>query len=179
MDEDGVYDPRSVNDRLLLGMKGTMSEMELLLLRQRSVEPLKLKAARGDLHTTVAVGYVRSEGDRMELNPDLRIREAISILFGGFALAGSVRQALLWFRQKHTNYPRWSTRRAGAVWSGGCRSITRCSRFSLIQSMPVLTRSVAPRRGADRRRPQVHHARPSSSLGALAGLDTGPPRRLY
>ncbi|OYV33970.1 MAG: hypothetical protein B7Z83_08995, partial [Thiomonas sp. 20-64-5] len=54
VDEDGVYDPRSVNDRLLLGMKGTMSEMELSLLRQRSVEALKLKAARGDLHTTVA-----------------------------------------------------------------------------------------------------------------------------
>src|SRR6187401_791817 len=51
VDEDGTYDPRSVNDRLLLGMKGTMSEMELSLLRQRSVEALKLKAARGDLHT--------------------------------------------------------------------------------------------------------------------------------
>jgi len=56
VDEDGVYDPRSANDRLLLGMKGTMSEMELSLLRQRSVEALKLKAARGDLHTTVAIG---------------------------------------------------------------------------------------------------------------------------
>ena len=63
-----MYDPRSVNDRLLLGMKGTMSEMELSLLRQRSVEALKLKAARGDLHTTVAVGYVRSDDDRIELD---------------------------------------------------------------------------------------------------------------
>lgn len=76
VDEDGVYDPRSVNDRLLLDMKGTMSEMELSLLRQRSVEALKLKAARGDLHTTVAIGFVRSEDDRIELDPDLRIREA-------------------------------------------------------------------------------------------------------
>ena len=63
IDEDGVYDPRLVNDRLLLGMKGTMSEMELSLLRQRSVEALKLKAARGDLHTTVAIGFVRSEDE--------------------------------------------------------------------------------------------------------------------
>ncbi len=78
IDEDGVYEPRSVNDRLLLGMKGTMSEMELSLLRQRSVEALKLKAARGDLHTTVAIGFVRSEDDRIELDPDLRIREAIA-----------------------------------------------------------------------------------------------------
>jgi len=105
VDEDGIYDPRSVNDRLLLGIKGTMSEMELSLLRQRSVEALKLKAARGDLHTTVAIGYVRSEGDRIELDPDLRIREAISIVFSRFAQAGSVRQALLWFRQEHIELP--------------------------------------------------------------------------
>ena len=105
VDEDGVYDPRSVNDRLLLGMKGTMSEMELSLLRQRSVEALKLKAARGDLHTTVAVGYVRGEGDRIELDADLRIREAISAVFTRFAQAGSVRQVLLWFRQERIELP--------------------------------------------------------------------------
>lgn len=105
VDEDGVYDPRSVNDRLLLGMKGTMSEMELSLLRQRSVEALKLKAARGDLHTTVAIGYVRSEGDRLEQDPDLRIREAISAVFSRFAHAGSVRQVLLWFRQERIELP--------------------------------------------------------------------------
>ena len=99
VDEDGVYDPRSINDRLLLGMKGTMSEMELSLLRQRSVEALKLKAGRGDLHTTVAIGFVRSEGDRIEIDADLRIREAVSAVFSRFAQAGSVRQVLLWFRQ--------------------------------------------------------------------------------
>jgi DNA invertase Pin-like site-specific DNA recombinase len=71
-------------------MKGTMSEMELSLLRQRSVEALKLKAARGDLHTTVAIGYVRSEGDRIELDADLRIREAIAAVFSRFVQAGSV-----------------------------------------------------------------------------------------
>src|ERR1700687_5342232 len=76
IDEDGVYDPRSVNDRLLLGMKGTLSEMELSRLRQRSMEALKLKAARGDLHTTVAIGFIRGDGDRIEKDPDLRIREA-------------------------------------------------------------------------------------------------------
>ncbi|MFT7772462.1 recombinase family protein [Roseateles sp.] len=105
VDEDGVYDPRSVNDRLLLGMKGTMSEMELSLLRQRSVEALKLKAARGDLYTMVAVGYVRSDGDRIELDPDLRVRTAIAAVFQRFAQAGSVRQALLWFRQERIELP--------------------------------------------------------------------------
>ena len=57
VDEDGVYDPRHPNDRLLLGMKGTMSEMELSVLRQRSLEALKQKARRGELFMTVAIGY--------------------------------------------------------------------------------------------------------------------------
>jgi excisionase family DNA binding protein len=105
IDEDGVYDPRLVNDRLLLGMKGTMSEMELSLLRQRSAEALKLKAARGDLHTTVAIGFVRSEDDRIELDPDQRIRDAIGAVFARFAQAGSVRQVLLWFRQERVELP--------------------------------------------------------------------------
>ncbi len=77
IDEDGVYDPKLMNDRLLLGMKGTFSEFELSILRQRSQEALRLKAARGDLHTSVAVGYVRSADDRLELDPDKRVREAL------------------------------------------------------------------------------------------------------
>ena len=59
VDEDGVYDPASPNDRLLLGMKGTMSEMELSVFRQRSIEAMKQKARRGELFLTVAVGYVK------------------------------------------------------------------------------------------------------------------------
>jgi hypothetical protein len=56
LDEDSIYDPKLINDRLLLGMKGTFSELELSILRQLSQEALRLKAARGDLHTSVAVG---------------------------------------------------------------------------------------------------------------------------
>ena len=67
IDEGRVYDPVQINDRLLLGMKGTFSEMELSIFRQRSQEALRLKAARGDLHTSVAVGYVRELDDRLEL----------------------------------------------------------------------------------------------------------------
>jgi DNA invertase Pin-like site-specific DNA recombinase len=56
IDEDGIYDPRLVNDRLLLGLKGTFSELELSIFRRRSQEALRLKAARGELYTTVAIG---------------------------------------------------------------------------------------------------------------------------
>src|ERR1700736_1501617 len=96
VDEDGVYDPKLTNDRLLLGLKGTFSEFELSILRQRSLEALRLKAGRGDLHRTVAVGYVRSADDRLELDSDKRVHEAIHLAFRKFAEFGSVRQVALW-----------------------------------------------------------------------------------
>jgi DNA invertase Pin-like site-specific DNA recombinase len=104
-DEDGVYDPRLVNDRLLLGMKGTMSEMELSILRQRAQEALKQKARRGELFMTVAVGYVRSGPDRIEKDPDLRVREALALVFRKFAELQSVRQVHVWFRQEKLALP--------------------------------------------------------------------------
>src|ERR1700716_1614198 len=76
IDEDGVYEPRHPNDRLLLGMKGTMSELELSILRQRSVEALKQKARRGELFMTVAIGYVRIGNNSIAKDPDRRIAEA-------------------------------------------------------------------------------------------------------
>jgi excisionase family DNA binding protein len=104
-DEDGVYDPRLPNDRLLLGMKGTMSEMELSVLRQRSLEALKQKARRGELFMTVAIGYVRIGRDRIEKDPDRRIVEAIALVFAKFAEMQSVRQVHLWFRHERVPLP--------------------------------------------------------------------------
>jgi len=104
-DEDGVYDPRLANDRLLLGMKGTMSEMELSILRQRAHEALKQKARRGELFTTVAVGYVRGGSDRIEKDPDLRVREGLALVFHKFAELQSVRQVHVWFRQEGIALP--------------------------------------------------------------------------
>ena len=94
VDEDGVYDPRHPNDRLLLGMKGTMSEMELSVLRQRSLEALKQKARRGELFMTVAIGYVRIGNNRIEKDPDRRIVEALDLVKGGIVLPFSKRTAL-------------------------------------------------------------------------------------
>ena len=105
IDEDGVHDPRLVNDRLLLGLKGTFSELELSMFRQRSREALRLKAARGELHTTVAIGYRRSTNDRLEQDPDGRIRETLSLVFRKFAEIGSVRQLVLWLRQERIELP--------------------------------------------------------------------------
>src|SRR6201994_4111633 len=122
IDEDGVYDPRLVNDRLLLGMKGSFSELELSILRQRSQEALRLKASRGDLHTSVAVGYLRSVNDRLEMDPDRRVREAIGLVFRKFDEVGSVRQVAVWLRQEGIELPMF-------VYSEDGRSMAWCQRW--------------------------------------------------
>lgn len=117
-DEDGVYDPRLPNDRLLLGMKGTMSEMELSILRQRSLEALRQKARRGELFLNVAVGFVKVRHDRIALDPDLRVREALGLVFGKFAEFQSIRQVHLWMRQEQVLLPTVETGEHGRriVW---------------------------------------------------------------
>jgi DNA invertase Pin-like site-specific DNA recombinase len=105
VDEDGIYDPRHPNDRLLLGMKGTMSELELSLFRQRSQEALKQKASRGALILGVAAGYVKAGRDRIEKNPDQRAREALQLVFSKFAEFQSVRQVHIWLRYEGIELP--------------------------------------------------------------------------
>jgi excisionase family DNA binding protein len=117
-DADGVYDPRLPNDRLLLGMKGTMSEMELSILRQRSLEALRQKARRGELFLTVAIGYVKVRHDRIAKDPDARIRAAIQLVFDKFAAFQSIRQVHLWLRQEAVELPAVEPGEGGArvVW---------------------------------------------------------------
>ena len=100
IDEDGVYDPRLPNDRLLLGMKGTMSELELSLFRQRSHEALKQKARRGELFLGVAAGYVKAGRVRIEKDADQRVQEALLLVFAKFAEFQSVRQVHIWLREE-------------------------------------------------------------------------------
>src|ERR1700745_496485 len=85
VDEDGGYDPRHPNDRLFLGMKSKMSELELSIQRQRSLEALKQKARRGELFLTVAIGYVKVRHHRIDIDPDTRVREAIQLVFRKFS----------------------------------------------------------------------------------------------
>jgi len=105
VDEDGTYSAQDPNDRLLLGMKGTMSELELSLLRARSMEALRQKARRGELYSIVAVGYVRVGRGRIELDPDLRVREAIGLVFARFAEMQSIRQVFLSLRADRIALP--------------------------------------------------------------------------
>lgn len=91
IDHDGVYDPSLLNDRLLLGLKGTMSEFEISLLRQRAMEAHKEKVRRGLVLTQVPIGYVRTEDEGIEKTPDHQIQESIRGIFRKFRELGSVR----------------------------------------------------------------------------------------
>jgi DNA invertase Pin-like site-specific DNA recombinase len=113
IDEDGIYDAASPDDRLLLGMKGTMSEMELSVFRQRSIEAMKQKARRGELFLTVAVGYVKAN-DRIEKDPDQRVQEAIALVFRKFVELQTIRQVLVWCRQEKILLPSLVQERAVA-----------------------------------------------------------------
>jgi DNA invertase Pin-like site-specific DNA recombinase len=105
IDHDGIYDPSLLNDRLLLGLKGTMSEFEISLLRQRAMEAHRQKVDRGLVLTQVPVGYIRTEDEGMEKTPDRQIQEAIAGIFRKFRELGSVRQVLLWYRDEKLLIP--------------------------------------------------------------------------
>jgi DNA invertase Pin-like site-specific DNA recombinase/uncharacterized protein YndB with AHSA1/START domain len=105
-DADGLYHPGSFNDRLLLGLKGTMSEAELHVLRARLEGGIRNKAARGELRKALPVGLVWGEEEgEILLDPDEAIRGAIQTIFDRFAELGSVRQVWLWMRREGVQFP--------------------------------------------------------------------------
>ena len=105
-DADGIYHPGSFNDRLLLGLKGTMSEAELHVLRARLQGGIRNKAERGELRKALPVGLVWGEADgEILLDPDEAIRGAIAMIFDRFAELGSVRQVWLWMRREQLKFP--------------------------------------------------------------------------
>ena len=105
IDAEAVYDPRLTNDRLLLGMKGTISEMEVASFRERAQAALRQKAQRGALFQRVAIGYVKTLDDRIEKDPDARVRAAIELIFRKFAEVASVRQVYFWFDEQQISLP--------------------------------------------------------------------------
>ena len=106
IDLDGVYDPCRPNDRLLLGMKGSISEFELGVLRARMLDAARAKARRGELRISVPIGYVWHREFGLDLDPDLRIQEVIRLIFARFRQLGSARQVLLSMRAEQIHFPR-------------------------------------------------------------------------
>jgi len=106
IDLDGVYDPCRPNDRLLLGMKGSISEFELGVLRARMLDAARAKAGRGELRISVPIGYIWHREIGLELDPDLRIQEVIRLIFARFRQLGSARQVLLAMLAEQVHFPR-------------------------------------------------------------------------
>ena len=104
-DPDGVYDPALLNDRLLLGLRGTMSEFELNLFRQRSTEAIRQKARRGELRIPLPVGFCWSPAGKIEKDADERVRQAIEMVFRKMTDLGSARQVLIWLRHENVGIP--------------------------------------------------------------------------
>ena len=104
-DGSSIYDPGLPDDRMLLGMKGTMSEMEGSILRQRSHDARRQKAERGELFLNLPAGYVKVGRDAIAMDPDQRVRDAIQHVFRKFAEFRSIRQVFLWFRQEGIELP--------------------------------------------------------------------------
>lgn len=105
IDADGIYDPSHIDDRLLLGMKGTISEMEVASFRQRAQAAMAQKAQRGELYNQVPIGYVRTLDDRVEMEPDERVRAALGLVFRKFAELASVRQLYFWLQREQISLP--------------------------------------------------------------------------
>lgn len=96
-DQDGIYDPGEYNDRLLLGLKGTMSEAELHLLKQRMHRGLEAKAQRGELEVALPMGYVRSPAGVVIKDPDAQVQATVALVFTTFDRCGSIGGVLRYF----------------------------------------------------------------------------------
>jgi DNA invertase Pin-like site-specific DNA recombinase len=105
IDDDGIYDPRQLNDRLVLGMKGSMAEYELGLMRQRARQAFEAKIQRGHVMWEVPVGFIRTKDDRIEKIADRQVQHAIAGVFQKFRELGSARQTMLWYREAQLPLP--------------------------------------------------------------------------
>ncbi len=118
LDDDGVYDPRQLKDRVLLGMKGSMAEDALGLLRQRAREAFEQKIRRGPVRWEGPVGCVRTEDDRIEKSADRQVQHAIAGVFAQLHALGRARQTTLWDRDAQLPLPEVHPGTAGheSIW---------------------------------------------------------------
>ena len=116
-DADGIYHPALFNDRLVLGLKGTMSEAELHILRARLDGGIRNKAARGELRRGLPVGFIWGEGDgEVRFHPSEAVTSAIRTVFERFDELGSVRRVWLWFRSEGLKFPLQSNQLPEIEW---------------------------------------------------------------
>jgi len=106
IDMDGVYNPCRPNDRLLLGMKGSISEFELGILRSRMLDAARAKAQRGELRLSVPIGYVWHREYGLTVDPDLRMQEVVRLVFARFRQLASARQTYLSLAAERVHFPR-------------------------------------------------------------------------
>jgi DNA invertase Pin-like site-specific DNA recombinase len=105
-DQDAVYHPSHPNDRMILGLKGMMSEVELTVLKNRMLEGARNKAKRGELVYRLPIGLVTAEDGKIIKDPDTRIQAVVDQVFAKFRETQSIRQTLLWFVQENMAFPR-------------------------------------------------------------------------
>jgi DNA invertase Pin-like site-specific DNA recombinase len=116
IDADGIYDPGDINDRMLLGMKSTIGEVELHVMAQRLAASKKAAAERGELRTPLPVGYVHDQAGEVVIDPDAEVQAAIRDLFAAFAGCGSAYGVVTAFTDR-----RFPLRAYGGAWAGALR----------------------------------------------------------
>jgi len=115
LDEDGLYDPSHYNDRLLLGLKGTMSEAELHVLKARLIGGILNKAQRGELKVPLPVGLVYDDDNQVELDPDQGVQQSLRTFFATFERVGSAWLTVRAFREQGLKFPRRGQAGAGEI----------------------------------------------------------------
>src|SRR5271163_2528834 len=124
-DEQHIYDLNSLDDQLVLGIKGTLSVVELKVLRQRMLAGQESKARRGELFKRLPVGYTRDLTGKIVLHPDQRICEAIRLVFMKFRERWSIRQTFQWFRDHDIELPANPIQGTQLVWKIPSQSLVR------------------------------------------------------
>ena len=116
-DEQGIYNSNTVDDQLILGIKGTISVAELNVLKLRMQQGKEAKARRGELFCSIAPGYVR-DGDQLVMDPNKRVQDAIHLIFRKFSELKSIRQTYVWFMENEIEVPvnKSVSSKSGLVW---------------------------------------------------------------
>lgn len=106
LDQDGLYDVAHINDRLLLGLKAAMSEAELHIIRERMRGGALSKASRGELRVRLPVGFVYDQQNRVVLDPDQQVRDALSLFFKTYRRLGTSYKTVQYFREQDLKFPK-------------------------------------------------------------------------